>query len=81
MATIREKMHDRVDTREALANEARAIVRTLVKDRLAEALEATATVQEAMDLLASWTAEALDELTTKAVRKGAKLRMERRGQG
>ena len=77
--SIRDKLHDRVDLRESLSNEARAIVKRVVEERLAEALETTETVSMAMDALAGWVAEELDELTTKAVRQGAKLRMERRG--
>ena len=79
MTSLRDKLHDRVDAREALAAESRALTQRVVKARLGEALEQTDTVVQAMSLLAKWVAEELDALTSKAVRQGATLARGRRG--
>jgi hypothetical protein len=74
--SLRDKLHDRIDLREELSDDARTLVETTVKERLQEALdhEDTKTVGDAMHLLAAWVAEGLDELTTKAVRRGVEAR-------
>jgi hypothetical protein len=73
--SLRDRLHDRIDLREELADEARATVKRVVEANLTKVLEGTDEVADAMDQLAHLVAEALDALTTQAVRRGAKVRL------
>lgn len=77
LVSLRDELHDRIDAREHLAEQAREIVRKTVKEGLARALDATDTVESALTLLAAQAAHGLDALTTDAVKTGAKLIMAR----
>ncbi len=79
MSTLRDKLHNRIDQREALANDARALAKRVTKERLGEALNQTDTVEDALQLLAGWVAEELSELTHRAVKAGAAAAQAKRG--
>jgi hypothetical protein len=81
MTTLSDLLHDRIDLREELANEAASRTRELVTGRFGEALDATSNLTDALTLLAAWVAADLDIVTTRAVRAGARMqtRIAKRG--
>lgn len=66
-----DRLHDRVDAREQLGARARELVEAVVRERFDEALAATESFEGALELLALWVEEALQEITTEAVQIGA----------
>lgn len=75
--SIREKLHDRVDAREELDEQARDLVLKIINDHLDEVFEETDKPLDALMALAAIIADKLDPLTTKAVRTGARIGMQR----
>jgi len=75
---ISDLLHDAIDAREELADRAKEIANRVMRERLAEALDATETFDEALMLLVKWISAELDALTTEAVREGARHGMRRR---
>lgn len=76
---LRDTLHDRVDMREQLANDAIDVVERVIKDGLARALDSTDSVEDAMTMLAAAVAAELDAVSTKAVKEGARLARVRGG--
>lgn len=81
MPGLRDKLHDRVDKREELADTARDIAKQIVRDNIAEALHETETFENALIVLAAKVAEALDDHTTEAARAGAAMARGRSARG
>ena len=69
--SIRDHLHDRIDQREALAAEARAVAKRVVEEHLKQALDEHPKIEDALTLLAALCAKELDPLTTKAAKMGA----------
>lgn len=78
MSKLTDHLHDRVDLREELAEQATGMVRSVLVERFAEAMDKTETLEDALTLLAAWVSADLDKLTTDAVRRGARLAMKRK---
>lgn len=67
---MRHLLHDRVDAREALREDAREIAEKVFKAELARALDQTGDPVKAMEMVAALTAAGLADITTKAVKSG-----------
>jgi hypothetical protein len=68
---IVDALHDRIDLRESLIDDARAVVERVVRSRLDDVLLSTGDIRTVFVLLSAIVADELDDLTTKAVREGA----------
>jgi len=79
--SLHDHLHDRVDLREELRERATTLARQVVKDRFEEALDQTSTLEDALTLLAALVSREMDDLTTEAVRIGARYRLKRKRRG
>jgi two-component SAPR family response regulator len=68
MATLVDQLHDQIDFEEDLRERARDVVEEL-RGSMADAVEETGDVTEAMELIAMAVDNALNDLTTEAVQK------------
>lgn len=78
MPTISDVLHDAVDAQEDLRQRAREITEAVIRDRLSEALRIGGQdINVVLEVLAVWVGEALTDITTEAVRKGAEFAAKR----
>lgn len=66
---LRDHLHDEIDEKESLSDDARAVVRR-VRERLTELVDEYGDTVKALEALAVLAEDELDGLTTEAVRKG-----------
>lgn len=75
---IRDAIHDRIDAREQLAEDARAAVKKVIIERLDEVLESVDSFDDVFEELAAIVEEEhMADLTTSAVHKGVEMARKR----